>query len=78
MKTFALTEYEPPMLTSIINCVARLSLTVLALSKKNSNAIEILTFLHKLADVSCAIAYDAFASNEHWLMGAREYQTGPR
>lgn len=35
-------------------CVARLSVTVLALSKKNSNAIEILTFLHKLADVSAS------------------------
>lgn len=30
----------------------RVQPSVLALSKKNSNAIEILTFLHKLADVS--------------------------
>lgn len=37
---------------------------VLALSKKNSNAIEILTFLHKLADVSGHILFRLYRSEE--------------
>ena len=56
---------QPSCQESYVNllgkCVARLSIPVLALSKKNSNAIEILTFLHKLADVSVGVWFSVSA-----------------